>query len=96
MRGQSRPSSRLSPWDSCQARVLGFPQERIQERVTVKLKKGYQGGDTRHRQRVGHLGRQEGPQGLGLSVSIGVGNFTGNEWEEYSSYSREGVGISRN
>ena len=33
--------------------------------------------NTLHRQSVGHLRRQEQHQGMGLSVFIGVGNFTG-------------------
>ena len=33
--------------------------------------------NTPHRQSVGHLRRQEQPQGMGLSVFIGVGNFIG-------------------
>ena len=32
-------------------------------------------------------------QGMGLLIFVGVGNF---EWEEYSSFYGEEVGISRN
>ena len=32
---------------------------------------------TFHKQSEGHLGKQEQHQAVGLSVSIGVGNFTG-------------------
>ena len=35
-RGWSRPRSQTSPWDSHQVWVLGFAQERIQERAIVK------------------------------------------------------------
>ena len=33
--------------------------------------------NTLHRQRVGHLRRWEWPQGMRLSVFIGLGNFIG-------------------
>ena len=33
--------------------------------------------NTLHRQSVGHLRRREQPQGMGLSLFIGVGNFVG-------------------
>ena len=48
-----------------------------QERAILKWKKVYSGRYTLHRQSVGHLRRQERHQGTGLSVFIGVGNFTG-------------------
>lgn len=53
---------------------LGFAQGRIQERAMAK-RKVYLWGNTLHRQNVGHLGRPESHQGMGLSVFKGVGNF---------------------
>ena len=36
LRGWSHPRSQVSVWNGCQARVLGFTQERIQVLTTVK------------------------------------------------------------
>ena len=45
-----------------------------------KVKEGLFREETLHRQSEGHLGRQERkgrPRGMGLSVFVGVGDFTG-------------------
>ena len=76
-RGWSCPRSQASPWGGHCVWVLGFMQERIQEHAIVKIKKVYSRRYTLHRESVGYLGRQERHQGTGLSVYIGVGNFTG-------------------
>lgn len=75
-RGWPCPRSLLSPWDGHQVWVAGSIQERLQERDIVKRKRVYSGRDTLHRWNVGHLRRQEAP-GYGVSVFIGVGDFTG-------------------
>ena len=49
-----------------QVRVLGFMQERIQERATVKWKQVYLERYTLHRQSVGHLRRREATPGHGV------------------------------
>ena len=41
------------------------------------MKEGIFREETLHRQTVGHLGRQERHQAMGLSVFIRVGNFIG-------------------
>ena len=74
-RGGSHPRSRLSPWDGRRMWGLGFAQAGTQKRVMVKESQSRE--ETGYTECVGHLGKQAQPQGMGLSVFIGVGHFIG-------------------
>ena len=74
-RGWSDPRSHPSPWDGRRMWGLGFAQAGTQKRVMVK--EGQSREETGYTECVGHLGKQAQPQGMGLSVFIGVGHFIG-------------------
>ena len=76
-RGWSHSRAQVSPWGSCWLRVLGLTQKTIQEQAIVEWRKAYSGRYTLRRQTLGHLRRQERPQGIELSVFIRVDNFIG-------------------
>ena len=67
----------------------------VRDKVIVK-KCIYLERNTLHRQSMSHLRWQEQPWNTAWLVFMGWVILYSKEWEEYSNYSGEGVGISRN